>query len=75
MAAKKPNNGAALSQKFPTSIYIGLEPRVMLEAHVIEISNSVRRQVKASTFLQFLIENYGDAARKAIIKSTLEDQQ
>ena len=75
MAAKKPNNVAALSKKFPTTIHIGLEQGVRLEAHIIEISNSVRRQVKASTFLQFLIENYGDAARKALIKSTLEDQQ
>lgn len=72
MATKKPKV-TALTQKLATTIYIGQEPREQLESHVIDISNTLRRQVKASAFLQFLIDNYGKAAKEQLIKDTLKE--
>jgi len=63
--SKKENN----ENKYSNNVYIAAEPRQKLEELCTEIGYERRKNMPASAFVRYLIENFGEQAKKKILKN------
>lgn len=55
--------------KLSNNVYIAAEARATLEELITDIGYQQRKVMSASSFVRFLVENYGEAAKKKILKN------
>ncbi|HCA7081283.1 TPA: hypothetical protein MX214_004485 [Citrobacter sedlakii] len=55
--------------KYSNNVYIAAEPRQKLEELCTEIGYERRKNMPASAFVRYLIENFGEQAKKKILKN------
>lgn len=72
---KKTTKSGVNLPKLPTTMYIGSDVRKVLESAMLEISNAAGRQIKTSTFTEFIFKNYLDKARDRFIIAISEDKE
>ncbi|EKT0321330.1 hypothetical protein QDF68_004132 [Klebsiella pneumoniae] len=56
--------------KYSNNVYIAAEPRQKLEELCTEIGYERRKNMPASAFVRYLIENFGEQAKKKILKNS-----
>ncbi|ERT10849.1 hypothetical protein [Photorhabdus temperata] len=56
-------------KKYSNNIYVSPEPRKKLEEIVTEIGYKNGKVMAASAFVRYLIENYGEQAKKKILNN------
>jgi len=56
--------------KYSNNVYIAAEPRQRLEELCTEIGYERRKNMAASAFVRYLIENFGEQAKKKILKDS-----
>ncbi|EAA1730925.1 hypothetical protein F0X33_18670 [Salmonella enterica] len=65
----KSNNKEITGAKYSNNVYIAAEPRKKLEKLCTEIGYERRKNMPASAFVRYLIENFGEQAKKKILKN------
>jgi len=56
--------------EYSNNVYIAAEPRKNLEELCTEIGYARKKNMPASAFVRYLIENFGEQAKKKILKNT-----
>ncbi|CEF32333.1 hypothetical protein HZS38_04765 [Xenorhabdus nematophila] len=55
--------------EYSNNIYVSAEPRKKLEKLITEIGYKRGKVIAASAFVRYLIENYGDEAKKKMLNN------
>jgi predicted TPR repeat methyltransferase len=56
-------------KKYSNNIYVSPDPRKKLEEFVTEIGYKNGKVMAASAFVRYLIENYGEQAKKKLLNN------
>lgn len=63
------NKTGSKENKYSNNVYIAAEPREKLEELCTQIGYERRKNMPASAFVRYLIENFGEQAKKKILKN------
>jgi len=61
-------NNSGEKNKYSNNVYISAEPRQKLEELITDIGYQRKKSMAASAFVRYLIENFGEQAKKKILK-------